>query len=522
MKSTIKKIWLTPPMAFARIGSSDTPMDAYYWSENNPNPKGSNKTTIVPAPTLTIDADGNLGECLPKEIRFKEVTDKGEIFRPVCPWYELHGTFTTDDGSEFTGPVTNRILADNGLTVHDIQWSIHVENRKSFQMTLDEETKIIGKVTVRGDDTIKKDIKGYCPDGSVNPLVPVGRSIAMGAVQVAKLDDSFPEVRIRITPSKGVNYGPEGLRDKIVDFINKPNYTPISNEITDDWKTLEIPDENLFLNPLSNWCTYQTDGGDGRTQPGSLFSLVQLDSPDVANAKYATWYSLGIVDDVSDGIISCAIVNKAINLKAQARVVICPQDFAPDRRHVATLADNFKDRADHVPIEEAYEGVPYSEIADEIQDIFTRIFETMNFMNLDILNLKNAFQNPVTNKPPFDIPASVLPLPLTQIGRQRHRRFVALQVLETIMREEIGREDAALHSKAGYPVAVSPIIKMLNAPLDLRDDGKYKDNLPKRMPALMRASDGTPYHLTRRQYELVLFWIKKMREKILKEIDLKA
>jgi hypothetical protein len=513
MSSRITKIWLNPPLAFARIGSSEIPVDAYLWGEKELDPKGSNKVAIIPAPTLLIDKTGAITEYQPKEIHFKEVTDEGEIFRPVCPWYELHCEIKKDDGIS-TGPVTLPLLSECGLKLQDIQWSVHLENRKSFHMTLDDDNKIIGKLDVLGDDTTRKEIKGTSPESAVNPLIPFGRYIPIGEVQVVQPDINFPEIRIRITPSKGLNYGPTNLHDKITQLINTPGFEPVSNFITDDWSTLKVPQENLFLNPNSTWCTFTISGGDGRTQPGSLFSLIEIISPD---KKSALWYSLGIVDDVSDGIISCQIKNAKYDLKAMARVVICPQDFAPDRRHVATLADNFKDRADHLPLDQTYEGVPYEELAAEIQDIFDRVFETMGFMNLDIINQKTAFADS-NRKPPFVISESVLPLPLTQIGRQRHRRFVALSVLETIMREEIGREETG--SETGYPKEIKPIIDMFNQPLYLKDDAPYKNNSHRKMPALMRGSDSNPMHLTRRQYELILLWIKKTRENILKEIKL--
>jgi hypothetical protein len=518
--TTITKIWLTPPMSFARIGSSEKPLDAYFWGEKDTDPKGSNKTTIVPAPTLRINAHGKISEFTPSDIRFKEVTDNGEIFHPVCPWYELYGEYIIDEKIH-SGPITAEILTAGGFSLFDIQWSVHVENRKSFQMTLDDADRIVGKLTVRGNDTVKKEIHGVCPENATNPLVPEGRYIQMGALQVAAPCKDFPEIRIRITPSKGVNYGPVGLREKILQLINTPGYTNDSNTIIDDWTKLEIDDERLFLNPDSSWCRYRTEGGDGRTQPGSLFSLVQINSSKISGIpQFGTWYSLGIVDDVSDGIITCSIGNKENKLRAEARVVICPQDFAPDRRHIVTLADNFKDRADHRPIAETYKDVPFKELSLEVQDIFDRIFETMDLMNLDIINQKGAFvQN---NKTPFVVPESVMPVPLTQIGRQRHRRFVALTVLETIMRENIGREELGGGRPVGYPAEILPIIKMLNKPLDITNSESYNDNLFKNMPALMRDSAGNPCHLTRRQYDLIIYWIDEMRKKIIGEINVRS
>lgn len=503
-------------MAFARIGSSKKPMAPYLWNDKDLHVKGSDKITLIPVPGLDINEVGEVTATPGGPLKFKEVKDEIEIFHPVCPWYELHGTVR--DGDKLSsGPVTLDILTACGIQVHDLTWTVHLENRKSFHMTLNDDDRIIGIVTVNGSDTQKKDIKGTCPENATNPLVPKGRSIPLGSIQVAGLSKSYPEVRIRITPPAGVNYGPTHLREKIRQLTTLPGYNPVSNSITDDWTKLQIPDEHLFLNDTSDWCTFKISTvGDGRTQPGLLFSLVEIDTTDISGKSLITNYSLGIIDDVSDGIITCVVKGVNIEMTTKARVVVCPQDFVPDRRHVVSLADNFKDRADHQPVEQSYRGVPYEEIAEEVQDLFDRIFETMNFMNLDIINQKRAFR--IEDKPPFTVPDSVVPMPLTAIGRQRHRRFVALEVLETIMREEIGRQETG--NQTGYPQLIQPILDMLNKPLDLRKDSEYKSNSHKKMPALMRGSDGTPMHLTRRQYEIVVFWIKKLKEKVIQQINL--
>ncbi|MGH8921734.1 MAG: hypothetical protein ACRD0H_25915, partial [Actinomycetes bacterium] len=75
------------------------------------------------------------------------------------------------------------------------------------------------------------------------------------------------------------------------------------------------------------------------------------------------------------------------------------------------------------------------------------------------------------------------PLPLTERGRQRHRRFVALEVIEDLLREQPGL-----------------IQRVVREPMT---GERYYD---RRMPAVMRGSDRHPLHLTRRQYDLLLAW----------------
>ncbi len=496
----IKKIWLTPPLAFARIGSSNIPMDAYEWGENDNNPKGSGKTIITPTKTLHIDKKGKVSESNPTGIKFKEIKGNDEIFHPVSPWFEVHCEYEIN-GKTKTGNLSTTLLEKFGIPLTDITWEVHIENHKSFHMTLKEDDKIICKEIFSYSDTSKKVLKGVSKINTENPIVPYGKYVPLGEFQVASPNKKHPEIRVRFTPSKGQNYGPTDLKEKIHKLISMPGFDPESNGIIDSWQTLIIPDENLILNPESPWCNYTLSGGDARTQPGELFALCMVDK---------IRYSLGIIDDTSDGIISCSIKKDNQILKAVARVIVCPQDFAPDRRHVVSIADNLKDRADHNKIEEEYKDVSYEELSSEVQDIFERIFETMSLMNLDVINKKGAFVLP-NGKTPFDVADSILSLPLTEIGRNKHRRFMSLEVLENIMRENIAREETGVPFQP-FKQPFS-ILDMLNNPPSINGTGTDK-NSHKKMPALMRGSDSQALHLTRRQYSLVEYWLQKLREKI--------
>jgi hypothetical protein len=81
-------------------------------------------------------------------------------------------------------------------------------------------------------------------------------------------------------------------------------------------------------------------------------------------------------------------------------------------------------------------------------------------------------------------------LPLTEGGRQRHRRFVALEVFEDILREQ--------------PELISRVIRP-----PLTSDHYYD----RKMPVAMRGSDRHPLHLTRRQFNLLVTWARYLHEK---------
>ena len=133
-----------------------------------------------------------------------------------------------------------------------------------------------------------------------------------------------------------------------------------------------------------------------------------------------------------------------------------------------------------------------------------RVLETMELMNLDEQNSRVRGENRALAiqqaLPPDDAenkafprmePVLGRPLPLTEYGRQRHRRFVSLEVFEDILREQLDL-----------------IQKWIREPMT---GDKYYDQ---KMPPLMRGSDRYPMHITRRQYNLLVAWIKRLRQEV--------
>ena len=79
------------------------------------------------------------------------------------------------------------------------------------------------------------------------------------------------------------------------------------------------------------------------------------------------------------------------------------------------------------------------------------------------------------------------PLPLTELGRQQHRRFVSLEAFENLLREN--------------PDLLASIVR------EPMTGNKYYDQ---QMPALMRGSDRYPMHISRRQYDLLMAWVQRL------------
>ncbi len=464
----IQHLWFYPPLAFARLGGSDTPLECFYWGDDDNLPHGTGKTTILPGLTLVVADDGGLSSYLPTEITFKD----HDLFRPVCPFYELHARWTTDEGSQHEGPVTEQLLAEANLKLSDLTWEITVANLKPFNMTQDHDTRIECSVTINGDDVQPKPLLGTAPADAKNPLVPKDRSIPLGTVRLTKPDTSFPGVRLRFTPGKGLFYGPTNLLDR--------------------WQTISLDDKFLYLNKDSTWCSWSPAADDARGTPGGQY------------AQDANAVSYGMVDDVCDGIITCRLnahgSGEAAPLEAHARISVAPPDYAPDRRHLVSLADGLKDRVDRKDVF-ADDYLADDDLCDaEIRELMQRIYETASLNNVDVFNQRvNIQENPamaiqlgIPFRPneyiafPTPPPLDRRPLPLSDTAVEFHRRFQVLTVFLDMVRKQ-----------------PNLFKRYVRQPLD---QNLFFDN---RMPAVMRGPSGDPLTLTRRQYEFLMRFIAK-------------
>src|SRR5215813_377565 len=74
----IHEIFFLPPLAIARVGGSDKPLDAFYW-DTDKSIHGANRTVIRPDVTLKVLPDGTLRPFKPNAIQFRD----GNLLRPV-------------------------------------------------------------------------------------------------------------------------------------------------------------------------------------------------------------------------------------------------------------------------------------------------------------------------------------------------------------------------------------------------------------------------------------------------------
>lgn len=465
----IEQIWLHPPLAFARLGPSPVPCDNYRWGMSDLTPRGTGKTVVEPRPSLDVAEDGTLTEREPEgdRVRFKDA----DGFRPLCPFFEVHAAWTVG-GERHTGPLTTEVLAAAGTELAAVRWEVEVANLKAHHCTLSPGDRIEAAVELAGDDHLRRPLEGRSPQGADRPLVPQGRHVPLGSVQVIRPDDRFPGLRLRFTPATGAVYGPTNLPERSQRFV--------------------LPAERLFLSPDARWCEF-TGAGDPRTVPGGLFAGSREEDGET---------SLGLVDDVCDGLVTVTLPG---GLSARARIVVTPPDFAPDRRPFTSLADGLTDRVGRGEVRDPDYVAQHPQLtALEVRDLFERVLEAMDAVNVDAQNDRATLENESTAEDlglptgpararTFGPPEPLLGviLALTERGRRRHRRFVALEALEDMFREQPGLIDRVI-----------------------REPGSEDVWYDRRMPVAVRGSDAFPMHLTRRQYDLLVAWVASLRDRV--------
>ncbi|MEG3985690.1 hypothetical protein QUA13_00810 [Microcoleus sp. S28C3] len=143
----------------------------------------------------------------------------------------------------------------------------------------------------------------------------------------------------------------------------------------------------VLLNENTVWSKYIL----GREDDDALPS----DSYDGANVgDNRSW---GVVDDSCDAVIEAYLAIASERYVATARVLVGPPDFAPDRRPFYSIADDLADRdLDSVQVNKDTEQVT----AEEIQDLFHRIYETVSLMSLDSARTRSIRENDSNEQKP--------------------------------------------------------------------------------------------------------------------------
>ena len=544
----LKRISLYPPLAFARVGGSKTPCDNFYWGPDDLEPDGTARTRIFPCETLDVADDGAVTQRLLSPCDSIVFKDESGL-RPVCPFFEVHGVWD-EGGVDKEGPLTPAVLERLGLRARDLTWQVEIANLKAFHVTGAVGDRIVASLEVRGNDTVRHQLRGGSPDGD-RPLVPADKFIPLGAVQATRPDGDLPEFRLRFTPPSGKVYAPNNFavrfgnlkRPKREDIIPntetamerllagidprqvRENYALSLNLLwPEDFK---LPAEQCLLNPDAQWPHYTL------LHYGNLLSQVKDLLPRLADLKAVGGHgdrselirallgpyedvgnlppglfafaaeppsilgSLGLVDDMGDGTITVRLDG----LEATSRVVIAPPSFAPDRRLPVSLADGLADRVDRAAVRASTWITGDSKCADnEVGDLLDRAYETAGLQNTDAAadffreeNRNRALRrgSPLTPDQAADLLWDATKLDSAE----------ALP-LSAIALQRHRRNTSRLFFEIFARETKHWFERLIRPPADPQ---RFYD---KRMPGLMRGFDRQPLHLTRRQYEALKAWAK--------------
>lgn len=540
-------VFLLPPLAIGRVGGSDQPLDAFDWVRD-PSPHADHRTTIRPAVSLRIAEDGRAVPHLPATVRFR---DAGRL-RPVAPFFELWARVerpAPDDPDPGTPgepaiveePVTLGLLRELGASEASVFWRVTIANKKAARRTRHISDSFVARAEIDGGDYERHELLGYSPHvPNVTPLVDPDRPIPLGAAQAVRPQDrvalgvDLSVLRLRVTPARGEVYGPPtaamGMASTLPPGFPTARLIGRMHEI--------VKPANRILNGGTAWTTYKWDEPDQKDPQPS-------DSYDGAHA--GTKVSWGVVDDTGDGLVTAELVAGGQRFVANARVMVGPPDYAPDRRTFASLADDLADR-DLADVEVDGERSA-EEITAEVADLFDRVFETVSMMNLDTARGFAILDNsgwgvsgdqwpelpkidertmwspedePYVDQVTDLVPKSVMrqpqpeppndPLPYTQAARDVHGPLADIDNLLSVLRTKADHVRALLRPPWGR------VAELTDRPSDTpspghRDPRNLRDNIADmRMPPYMRDTDESPLALSWRQYHMLMSLIDHLEQ----------
>jgi len=518
-RAGVRSLYFTPPMAVARLGGSDTPLDAFVWRED-PTTLGGGLTALEPAVSLRVEDDGSVSSFRPTELVFRD----GDLLRPVAPFLELWVEY--DDGA--SEPLTAALLTELGGSLGGVRHRVAAANHKAARRTGDPACAFAAVAEL--DHATFAPVELLASSAGDRPLVPVDHPISLGRVRVVRpiagpvdLRGVDPDVlRLRFTPAKGLVYGPPGAVEGVYDAGGEGRQ--LRHEI--------VPPERRTLNQDSAWTEYTLNRPELRhPSPADTYD----GSGDPTSPDDTSW---GVVDDTCDVLITTTVSLGGTNHVAHARVFVGPPDYGPDKRPFVSLVDDLLDRTE-----------PDVEIdgplaADEVADLLRRVFETVSLDNIDLQRRRGLRENElnrdallsaaddqgtgaslraryaadpgVTAAPRADrgsmTDADVgyraadrrqlrtdTRLPFSTLGRDAHTELTATPVLLEFLMNNAERVRRLIRPpyalvRESEP-SVVPQSTGFRRPWDA--DARVHDM---RMPPYMRDSDASPLSLTRRQY----------------------
>ena len=505
MADLIQAIFVTPGLAFARLGGSSTPQFAYDWIDTRA-PRADGETSIAPTWTIAIQPDGSPAPFMPDSVTFRD----GDLVRPVAPFYEIWARVGDAGGALREVPLTPALLQANGLALAALQMKVTAQNLKAARRTGNRQLAFgtFPPLSISASNHSRIAILGTSPTTAPTPMIPAGRSIPLGSVQFVR---SIPQpanepwsafvnvetIRFRYTPGTGVFYGPPEAAQAI-----PQNGRPAP----------AVRPENAFLNPNAGWRGAATIG-----------LVVPGDTYDVINQRQGgTGPSLGVIDDTCEVHFEISLQRGAALpvLTAKSVAFVGPPDFAPDRRPFLSAADELNDRDADAPARNA--ALSDDDLDRWVGDLFERVYETVSLFNVDLYRRSRAADLPAPKLKAKDIdegardrpttamggrdalrnplykiapPGDDDPLPLSEHARMRHRALSDLQNLIELISLDPNRLATLVRPPFEIENFENPIATSM------------------RMPPFMRQSNAQPLTLANWQYDLLMRWVVRIRQR---------
>jgi hypothetical protein len=505
----IRDLFIDPPLAIARLGGSSMPQDAYLWV-TAPEPRAGDTTTIAPTWSLAVQQDATVVPIMPTQVVLRD----GPLIRPVAPFFEVWarvGKAGSRSSSWRDVPLTPALLEQSGGSLADLVLEVDAKNLKAARRTGNPDLGFgtYPPIRVAADDYTPVDLEASSPNGTREPLIPLGKKIPLGTVQVIRSRRqprkgvewapfvNVEVIRFRYTPAHGLVYG--------VPAAAKPSPTLPGTNPPGPLRVAVDP-ERAFLNPRAGWAGTPIND---LVEPGDTY--------DGAGSGDLNHPSLGVVDDTCE-VRFQAILNlpgRKQALSASAHAFVGPPDFAPDRRPFLSLADELNARGEPSGARRRM----YAGQTDAwVQDLFQRVFETVSLFNVDMYRRQRASPLSDGERRPKRIPRDQTPrplhamggfdrlrnkdfplppgspeepLPMTEHARVRHRELADLNGLKDFIHNYPGR-----------------IRQLVRRPFTV-ESGESADVSSMRMPPFMRNSNALPLSLSAWQYDLLMTWVDK-------------
>jgi hypothetical protein len=516
MARVVQSIFIDPPVAIARLGGSNVPQDAFQWAPAS-DPHIDAQTVIMPDWSLDVRADGSVSPRLPQRLRFRD----GDLVRPVAPFFEvwaLVGEADSDSSTWDEVPLTEALLATLGVTPGDVTVRVEAINAKAARRTGEPGLRFgtFPPVEIRADDHAVVPLAGVSPPGARPRMIPSGRSIGLGSVQVMR---PLPQptadapawastvrvdvIRFRFTPARGLMYGPpDAAEPHRMDRGPFPLVAP----------------ENAFLNSNTAWVGAGPDTAD-IVQPGDTYD----------GAERSSSASFGIVDDTCEARIEVRLQLPARGgvrrreLSAFANVFVGPPDFAPDRRPFVSLADELNDRLADPDVRSR--DLTDGERERWVEDLFERVYETVSLFNVDFYRAfyggsGRAAELRGDRLRPNPLPDQSLPRPTRAMGSRDALRNAAFQIDAATPQRHLPLSE---HARSRHRLlsdldelrtfAQSPPrdrLRTLVRPPFAVDTNENADRTTMQMPPFMRHSNAYPLTLSVWQYRLFFDWVNRV------------